>query len=434
MYAFLAAVALFAPADWKSEYEAGLAAARTGNWMAARAAFLRADGARHGDVSNGTALPGPIEERREWRDGAPYSPRFLAAYAAYTAARTPGTPDRDGNLAVAATELESLAASRMFGPGAAFLLAEVYGLQGALDKRAQLKQRGFDPKWREDMEIVAPEIAVVIRTGEHRPIVIPAEQLPGNTVRPPTVETPKPVAPVDILPAPINGGVPQRSDKFALLIGNAESRLPDLSVPFAGDDAMAVREELVNYGGYPAANIEIAINATAGQIRAAAQTLASRMPENGTVLVYFTGAGANIGGRDYLAGVDTANATESGTMIAKDELLRMLARPGRPVFAFFQAHRPNVGGRVFGSEISTLGGVAQAQATTAGERVQSVQRSGKTTGVYTDAFVSTMRELRTNQIPITEFGWRIFYRLRDGGATQVPSLPVLSQMPANARF
>ena len=436
----LLAAAFLTFADWRTEYAGGLDSARRGDWSSARAAFLRANALRPGDVSGGTSLPGPITERREWRDGAPYSPRFLAAYSAYTLARTPSTQDKPASLSQAALELDALAKEGKFGVAGAYILGEVYSLQGDLAKRDALKNQKYDLKWREDLEVVAPEHVVVIQSGENRPLVIPAEQLPENQNKRPITSPPAIVRPnegvpkVDLLPAPIVGGVPQRGDKFALIVGNAESRLPNQGIPFAVDDSMAIREELINYGGYTASNIETAMNSTAGQMRAAAKLLAGRAPEGATILIYFTGAGANVAGKDYLAGVDTPATSDTATMLAKDELLKEFAKSGNKVFAFFQTPRVTTDGRAFGSEFSPIGGVSVAQATTAGEGIQSVDKAGRKIGVYTDAFISTIREMRTNQIPINEFGWRVFQRLRDSGSTQVPSLPVLSQLPSNAKF
>ena len=44
--------------------------------------FQQAAAYRPEDVAVATTLPGPVTEPRRWRNGSPYSPNFLAAYAA----------------------------------------------------------------------------------------------------------------------------------------------------------------------------------------------------------------------------------------------------------------------------------------------------------------------------------------------------------------
>jgi hypothetical protein len=96
---------------------------------------------------------------------------------------------------------------------------------------------------------------------------------------------------------------------------------------------------------------------------------------------------------------------------------------------------------VFGYELPTAGAYSQCQATFAGGSVYSLVRNGKPVGVYTDAFVAVLREFRTNQIPIIEFGWKVFYRARrgengttGGSAVQAPTLPELNLLGSDARF
>ncbi|KAA0238936.1 MAG: hypothetical protein EDM74_05385, partial [Armatimonadetes bacterium] len=201
------------------------------------------------------------------------------------------------------------------------------------------------------------------------------------------------------------------------------------------------RESLVMDAGYLEENIDLVINATADQIRASARALAERITPDATVFLYFAGAGANIEGRDYLAGVEAALSTDAGTMIAKSELFQMFLSKGAKVFAFFQAHRPVTGGRYFGMEVPMFGQVSQMQATMPGEDVFGSVLNGKTQGLFTQAIVSVLREFRSNQVPIEEFGWQVFYRIRrgetgtvGGSSRQTPTLPVLTNLAADARF
>src|SRR5690242_11262650 len=84
---------------WMTAYDKGLHAARAADWVDARAAFLQAIAYRPEDTSSPTTLPGPVSDRRQWRDGAPYSPNFLAAYAEYRIGAGAAKPD-DGRSAL----------------------------------------------------------------------------------------------------------------------------------------------------------------------------------------------------------------------------------------------------------------------------------------------------------------------------------------------
>jgi hypothetical protein len=81
------------------------------------------------------------------------------------------------------------------------------------------------------------------------------------------------------------------------------------------------------------------------------------------------------------------------------------------------------------------------QATMPDTSIQKTYRNGRAVGVFTLAFVDALQELRSNQLPITEFGWQVFYKMKrgnsgttGGGAVQTPTLPVLTFLAADARF
>jgi hypothetical protein len=229
--------------------------------------------------------------------------------------------------------------------------------------------------------------------------------------------------------------------KYALIIGNSESRIPNAGLPFAGDDAQSIRDNIIASAGYSPDNIELVVNGTAQQMLASAQTLASRVVDGASVLIYYTGVGSNVDGRDYLAGVDTELANDTTTMLAKSELFSTFMAKGARVFSFFQANRAQVNGRVFGSEFPQVGSIAQVQATIPGAAIYSVVRNGKQTGIFTAAFNGVLAELKSSQIPIMEFGWQLFYKIRrgdtgttGGSSRQIPTLPVLTNMGADSRF
>lgn len=442
-------VSLLAPSGlsqgWTQSYDAALAAARTGKWDEARNAFKQAVAYRTEDVSGPTNLPGPATERRLWRGGSPYSPNFLAAYSAYRQGQLASSSDRANLFRTAASEMEALHAKGQLSPESFYFLNLMYTALGDTEKRLKLDERFSTMRnqisFRVDTEPIPPEenAAVSEMMGRGTPVVTPG---PGG-VRPPVIGPPGTgVTPGSIVPpAGLGTRVPVIGTKFALVIGNSESKIAGAAVPFSSDDAQRVREALSLSAGYPEENIDLVLNATAAQILTSARALAERVGKDGTVLIYFSGSAANIDGKDYIAGVDSESATDAGTMVSKAELYRLFTAKGANVFAFFQSNRPIVSGHYFGKEIPLFGSVAQCQATMPGETVNSYVRNGRTVGIYTDAFVSALNEMHSNQVPILEFGWQLFYRLRRGGtgidggsSRQTPTLPVFTYMAADAKF
>jgi hypothetical protein len=158
------------------------------------------------------------------------------------------------------------------------------------------------------------------------------------------------------------------------------------------------------------------------------------MPQDGTVLIYFSGAGYNIAGKDYYAGIDAENPTDSSHMVAVSDIYKLFISKGASIFAFTQAERPISSGLYFGKETPLFGRVAQSHATIPGEKINSLVTGGKTVGAYTQAVVDILTDFRSNQVPVTEFVWQVFYRMRRGGGPQTPTLPVLTVMSADSRF
>lgn len=437
--------------SWSSAYEAGLAAARAGKWLEARKAFQQAAAYRTEDVAAPTVMPGPPTERRHWRGGAAYSPNFLAAYSLYRAGLVQTDPaEQTQTLNQAAAELETLIAKGQLSRESFFFLNGIYTRTGNAEKRQALEtkfnQVASQVNWKVDTEAVAPEELAVLnqttspgtnpgRTGDTKgPEIIKAgDPRIANPGRGGVTTTPIGGSPI--------GAVPVNPAKFALVIGNSESRLQDGMLPFAADDAQRVREALVTHSGYAEANVDLIVNATAAQMLASAQALAERMPQEGTITIYFAGAGTNLNGKDYLAGVDTELRTDTSTMLGKAELFRLFMAKGANIFAFFEVNRPIIDGTYFGKEVPLFGLISQMQATMPGQMVNGYVRNGKTIGLFTDAFSNVMTDLRSNRLPIMEFGWQVFYKMRrgnsgvmGGGSNQTPTLPVLTNLAADARF
>ncbi len=448
LLAALAAVGAYAQ-SWSSAYDTGLKAARAGKWAEARAGFQQAAAYRPEDMSAATVLPGPPTEQRRWRNGAPYSPNFLAAYAEYRLALENKDPSQQTQaLNTAAAEFETLLAKGEYSPEAFYYLNTIYTRSGDTAKRQALEQKfnqvGSKADWKVDTEVVAPEdLAAMSPNGATNPAQArqgssgtPATLLAGDPRITSTGSTSGfnlgagPAAAVALVPS-----------KYALLVGTSEAKLAQGNLSYATDDVQRVREALISSAGYPEQNIDIVLNGTAGQVMAAAKALADRMPTEGTLLIYFVGPGVDIDGKDYLAGVDSQLDTDTASMVSKADLYRIFMSKGTRIFAFFQTNRPIVNGNYFGKEVPLVGSIAQMQATTPGQDSLAYFRNGKNVGVFTNAFVNVITELRSNRIPITEFGWQVFYKVMrgdtgdtGGGSHQVPTLPYLTNMAADARF
>jgi hypothetical protein len=180
--------------------------------------------------------------------------------------------------------------------------------------------------------------------------------------------------------------------------------------------------------------VDVVVNATAAQILASVGAIAERMPQDATIVVYFTGAGFNIGGKDYYAGIDAESPQDSMHMVPVMDVYKKFLAKGASIFAFNQAARPIVAGTYFGKETPLYGRVAQMNATIPGGLVNSLVANGTEVGAYTKAVTDVLADWRSNQIPVTEFVWQVFYKMRQGGGPQTPTLPVLTVLAADARF
>lgn len=440
----LAAVASNAQA-WSEAYTKGLTAAKEMRWSDARAAFQEAIAIRPEDQSQPTTLPGPVTEPIVWRGGSPYSPNFAAAYASYRLALDEKDDSKKTELfKTASTEMEMLLTKKQYSKEAFFTLSQIYSRtrnaegQKTLEGTFSIIEGKAD--WKVDNSFMAPEEVAAIRTpqqtgnttitpgtdnGGKTPISRPGE---GGTIVGPGFGT-------------VAGRVPTSPYKFALIIGNGESRLPEQKIPFATADCMALREALIQNAGYDEANVVVINNGTAEEIRSTAKALVEKMPNEATLFFYFTGVGANIDDKDYYAGIDTESLTDSSSMISKSELFSIFISKGTKIFAFHQVNRPVTRGSYFGKEIGIFGRVSQAQATIPGGTVNSLMSAEQQIGIYTQGIISVLNEFRSNAIPITEFAWQVFYNIRrgstgssGGGSLQTPTLPVITNMASDAKF
>lgn len=431
---------------WKDAYEKGLSAAKAGDWENARVSFKAAVAARPEDQSSPTILPGPVTEPNRWRGGAPYSPNFGAAYATVKAAMALKESDRTPLLQEAQTGFETLIEKGQTSAATVYWLGQVYTMLKLTDKQSALDSRiqGNAMSWNVDTEIMTPEDTGLV--GSLSPIT--TDKRGGTQISkgsgPKVTVFSKPTTgngTVSIPTTSLTGKVPVLGTKFALLIGNSQTQMSSGALPFAASDALAVRDGLANNAGYDEKNVDMVSEGTASQMLAAAKALADRIPNDATVLIYFSGIGVNVDGKDYFAGIDAAMSTDTNKMVSQDDLLQPFRAKGARVFLFCQANRPVESGRFFGMDSTLTGMLARVQATSPGGSVLSTTIDGKAMGLYTKAFVDTLAEFRSNKINVTEFSWSVFQAMQGGfgasggtGTGQVPSIPAVQYMPLNASF
>ncbi len=428
----LALIAAAMGQTWTSAYDAGLKAARAGDWATARKEFQKARANRPDDVSGPTNLPGPVTDARKWRNGAPYSPNFLSAYASYKLGQTAKGDAGSAFFKTAQDEFESLIKKKQVSKETLFFLSGMYSRSNQADKLQALTKQSDKANWKVDSELLAPEEVTAMSqsmtpTGNSQGVVavVDAANMAGIV----------PSVPMRAGPVAVN------PKKFALIIANGENKLGGFQVSHAANDANLLKASITTNAGYDAANVEVLSNATAAQIKAAAASLAAKMPAESTLMFFFTGAGANIDKRDWLAGVDTQLATDTSTMVSKTDLYRPFAEKGISIFAFYQVSRLSIGGKFFGSEEAPAGRVSQMQATAPGDKIYSIFKDGSNVGIFASAMSDVFAELHSNAIPITEFGWQVFYKIRrgqtgssGGGSRQTPTLPVLQLLASDSRF
>ena len=432
---------LTAPAQsWVSSYAGGLQAARAGHWHEAREDFRQAAANRTEDMARPTFLG----EGRKWRNGSPYSPNFLAAYSGYREAVDVKDTDRQTSLMRrAASEFETLLAKHEQSRDVYFFLQVIYTRlsdQAKLnDLIARQTRNASQLTWKVDEEVVAPEELSAMSVGPGTPGNVSPPVASNQSVNPSqapqttasdltTGTTGQQLNP--IVPGLGIANVPTVPGKFALLIGESTS-----GTPYASRDVEIVRDGLVNYGGYAAGNVTSLTNPTAAQVIDAAKQLAARVQQDGVALIYFVGSGLNRDGKDYLV------TSDSNGQVAKMDICNQFLIKGARVFSFFEVNRPIVNEEFFGAETPYMGAISQMEATVPDSSVTAVYYNGQPVGLYALSFANVLAELRSNRIPIYEFGWQVFNKMRrgntgtsSGASRQIPTLPVLNNLAADARF
>ena len=446
LLALTALLAVVAPAQgWSEAYDKAVAAIAAEDWAAARSAFAEAVALRPEDQSEPTNLPGPVTEPRKWRYGSPYSPNFGAAYCTYRQGLTLKGPERAAMFDTAAKQFEVLIAKGQASAEAFFFLNRIYAMTNDIQKldanKALFDAQVRGIKWKVDGSLLTPEeraeVASLVQpagagatgTGP-KTTVIPASNLNSQGTGSTAIGAP----PTTTEMTTIAGRVPVVPTKYALIIGNGEGMMTDERVSYAAADAVLVRDALVQHAGYAEENVDVVVNATAAQLLASVRALAERLPNDATVFVYFSGAGFNIAGKDYYAGIDAETPSDSSHMVAVSDVYKLFINKGASIFAFTQAARPVANGLYFGKETALFGRVAQCHATIPGDGINALVTNGREVGAYTQALVDILTDFRSNQIPVTEFVWQVFRKMRKGGSPQTPTLPVLTVLSADARF
>ena len=448
----LAAAALLSASalaqSWSGPYQRALDLAKAGDWPGARAEFQNAIAQRGRDESGPIRLPSPITDPILWRGGSAYSPKFGAGYSLYRLGlATVDNAERTKHLLSAVDELEAQMQQSGRSLEALYVLDQCWFLLRDADKRRAVQalrsELGASPL-KIDQDILDPadrqNIAQVREASTPAPQGGPAPQgAPGVTVTPVNAADINPVAGSQTGPALTI--TPVVRSKYALIIGNAESRLPEGRMESATGDAAMIQTSLVQFGGYDPANVELLNNATSAQIRTVAQALAERMDEDGTVMIYFAGMGVNVAGRDWLAGVEASFVEDSASMVSKTELVRTFARKGARVFSFFQVDRPVRNGFYFGREAILDASYSQMMSTIEGGRNFSLVQAGERRGVFASSMALSLRQFQNSQgqIPIWEFAWSVIENLSNGqglggGAPQTPTLPWLNFLDQTSSF
>lgn len=412
VFAFVISVSALAQ-KWDTEYMKGLAATKRGDWVSARQAFLEAIASRPEDSDKPSQVGSSLAERRPWRDGAPYSPNFAAAYCAFKMAANSANPDeRKALLSKAIGEFRALIDKGQVSAESLLFLAAALNAdnraQDASEVQERLAQLDLAKAFKVDREVIEFDdmriLGGVLRgTGD----------VDTSRITLPGADNPM-------------GIVPALDHKYALLIG-----ITDGGFPFAEADVELLKNALVRHAGYSEQRVTTLVNPSPSDFTGATKALADALPDGGTVFIYFTGpARLSAEGRDEIGLAGDA-------WVSKHELYSSFVPKGANIFVFFQVDRKfSNTGQVFGWDLPQVGKIAQSMGAAPGEVCNQVAYEGRMHGAYTVGIAQVLAKMRNNRIAIGEFVWAVFDAVRKGtgGGAQTPTLPIYIGMTSTSRF
>jgi hypothetical protein len=411
--------------EWVRPYEAGLRNAKDGKWADARTNFLAAIAARSDDTMKASQIGGSLADRRPWREGAPYSPNFAAAYCSFKlAGEATEIPARKAHLADAISGFSGLVEKGQESAESLLFLAATYSASGDAKTASKLQDRlaalDLAKAFKVDREMLASEDLRTLQS-----VTLPTTSTSGPEGLP-------------VVGVGTKGGiVPALDYKFALIIGTSTG----LGQPFSTNSAEAVKDALVKHAGYSEDNIVLIKDGTAAAIMQQARELAEKVADSGTVFVFYSGQGYfdPKSSHDYLAAADSTDADSFDKMVSKTALIQPFISKGCSIFMFFESDRPLTENNCFGREIPQVGRIALCQGNSPGERAYATVQDGKPIGIYGAALVDVLGQTRNNRINLTDFVWNTFYKIRRGtaevgGGAQTPTLPILVSMTTSVKF
>ena len=430
---FLIATAAIAfPQAWTANYEKGIENLKQSKFAEARKSFILAKNDRKEDTNLPTVLPLNDKETIQWRNGSLYSPNFLAAYCMFHLSEQESASQSKPNFKECIEEFESILKRKQVSAESMYFLAQAYSKSGQVKKANELANKYPVYNWKVD--------AACLNEQEKKSV---SASIPDGASGP--IKISQAVNAVDEANAPLLSPkgkiVPYLERKFALIITNGATKGSGLQVPYAQEDGRLIKDSLSRYAGYKPDQVELITEATAVQIESAAKKLAAKMPQDSTLFLFYTGAATQIDGTDWIAGVDTGLLTDTSSMVKKLTVYEPFIEKGIKIFAFYQVSRMKVSGKAFGAQEPKSGAVSQMQSTIEGEEIFTITKQGKQRGIFADGMIQAFEDLCSNSLPITDFGWQIFYKMKRGGTAttggssrQTPTLPVLLQMGPDTRF
>jgi tetratricopeptide (TPR) repeat protein len=420
---------------WVAPYKNALDAAREGDWTAARASFQQAIQHRPEDDTAETWFRTSPTIRTVWRNGAPYSPNFAAAYCAFRAGKeSEESGAARGHFETAAKELEALVEKGEFNLSVYYVLAQSYEELGRVGDRNQLIA-----------DAQAKEALGKIRFRIDTAMMLDVDLVAARKLLEAEPEAPGDNQPDVTAPEVPEGIIPYQPDKYAILIGNTRYHGSIEPVPNAVNDCHLLKEALTHHAGYDPAHVTVLEEPTAEEMRAGVQQLAASLPPGATVFLFYAGAGRvnPKDSRDYLIPNGAANRDAFEQFVKKTDLLAFLGeRSGHTIAVFEVSRNEENEGQYFGNETPKAGSFAHMNACWTEERCLARTTSRGTYGLWAVAAAWVLEnKMRGPAVNAESFCFEVLNRMLDintGGAgesVQTPMLPgYLNLGQADANF